>query len=132
MDASLYTALVDDFGLPIVLVVLAIIFLIAAFRSGVKFDINVFFKSRKQRHAYLARCDCPHMILNFAEGEVEAEFLWYFSPGIFNWTCSRCGAVSYVRPDDKQLKKIAEYYTIHPDEYTKKMNRSAKHARKSY
>lgn len=92
----------------------------------------MFFESSKQRHAYLTRCGCPHMILDFAEGEVEVESLWCFSSGIFNWTCSRCGAVSCVRPDDKQPKRTAEYCTIHPDEYIKKMNRSAKHARKSY
>lgn len=132
MDGSLYEAMVGDFGPTVTFIVVIVLALIAVLRFGVRFDMNKYLESRKQRHARLARLYCPHMNLVPAEKGFEIKSFWCSPSGTLDWVCSQCGAVTHIPPEEGQVKKTAEYYAANPKEYAKKLKRFEKHARKSY
>lgn len=132
MDGTLYEAMVGDFGPMITLVVVIALAFITILRFGVRFDVNKFLESRKQRHVRLARLCCPHMSLIPAEKGFEVKSFWYSPVGTLDWVCSQCGAATHIPPEEEQVKRAAEHYASNPKEYMKKVKRFEKHARRSY
>ena len=132
MDGTLYRAVVGDFGPIITLILVIAVAIIAVFRLGVRFDLNQYLETRKERSLRLARLYCTHMSLESCEEGVQVQSLWYSPSGTLDWVCSRCGTVTHVPPDEENTKKVAEYYIANPDEYGKSMKRFFKYAKRSY
>lgn len=128
----MYDSLVGDFGPAITLIIVIALAIIALLRFGIRFDLNDYLKTRKERHMRLARISCTHMILKPHENGVEIQSLWYSPPGTLDWICNRCGTVSHVSPSDEEIEKQAEYYIANPNEYSKMNKRFLKHLKKSY
>lgn len=123
--------MVGDFGPIITLIVVIALALIAVLRLGVKFDINEYQKSRKKRHLSLARLYCPHIRLEKHKQGVSCQSLFVSPSGTMDWVCTQCGVVTHVAPSDEEIEKLAEYYFSNYEEYTKKMKKFEKHAKKS-
>lgn len=61
MSDSISEFLVEKYGVAFFLVVILALAIIAILHFGVKFDINAYITSRKERHRKLAQSYCPHM-----------------------------------------------------------------------
>lgn len=131
MDGSLYSVLIGDFG-PIITLIIVVAFSITAIlRFGVQFDLNKYLESRKKKHEALAQVECPHLRFESTDEGVVAESLFYTPFGTTNWICRQCGIVIPISPDEANLKKTAEYYLQHQNEYNQKIKRFERHAKKA-
>lgn len=132
MSDSVSNLLIEQYGMPFFLVVICTLAAIAIIHFGVKFDLNVFISSRKQRHRKLAQSYCPHMdFIPRGDNSFQVNSLFYTPFGTTNWFCTRCGAVLPYEPDPEGIKAKANYYLNHPKVYKKAMNNYSKHAKKS-
>ena len=106
--------------------------IIAILHFGIKFDINMYIASRKERHRKLAQSYCPHLdFIPRDDNSVQVSPLFYSPPGTLNWFCSRCGAVLPYEPNQEEVEAKATYYLNHPKAYKKAMKSFDKHAKKS-
>lgn len=132
MSDSISKLLIEKYGVVVFLVVILVPALIAILHFGVKFDINAYIVSRKERHRKLAQSYCPHM--NFVpldDNSFQVNSLFYTPYGTPNWYCTRCGAVLPYEPDQEELKAKASFYLNHPEAYKKAIRKYDKYANKS-
>lgn len=131
MSDSVSKLLIEKFGVAFFIVVIIVLAIIAILHFGVKFDINAFIESRKERHRKLAQCYCPHMdFIPHGDNSFQVKSLFYTPFGTPNWFCSRCGAVLPYEPNQGEFKAKATYYLNHPNAYKKAMRQYDKHAKK--
>lgn len=132
MSDSVSKLLIEKYGEAAFLVAIIALALIAILHFGIKFDINVFFKSRKERHRKLAQSYCPHMdFIPCRDNSFQVKSLFFTPFGTPNWFCSRCGAALPYEPEQEEFKAKATYYLNHPKAYKKAMRKFDKHAKKS-
>ena len=61
MSDSVSKLLIERYGVMVFLVVIFVLAIIAILHFGIKFDINMYIASRKERHRKLAQSYCPHL-----------------------------------------------------------------------
>lgn len=59
MSDSVSKLLIERYGVMVFLVVIFVLAIIAILHFGIKFDINMYIASRKERHRKLAQSYCP-------------------------------------------------------------------------
>ncbi len=64
MSDSVSKLLIERYGVMVFLVVIFVLAIIAILHFGIKFDINMYIASRKERHRKLAQSYCPHLVLS--------------------------------------------------------------------
>lgn len=132
MSDSVSKLLIERYGVMVFLVVIFVLAIIAILHFGIKFDINMYIASRKERHRKLAQSYCPHLdFIPRDDNSVQVSPLFYSPPGTLNWFCSRCGAVLPYEPNQEEVEAKATYYLNHPKAYKKAKKSFDKHAKKS-
>lgn len=115
MSDSVSKLLIERYGVMVFLVVIFVLAIIAILHFGIKFDINMYIASRKERHRKLAQSYCPHLdFIPRDDNSVQVSPLFYSPPGTLNWFCSRCGAVLPYEPNQEEVEAKATYYLNHP------------------
>ena len=105
MSDSVSKLLIERYGVMVFLVVIFVLAIIAILHFGIKFDINMYIASRKERHRKLAQSYCPHLdFIPRDDNSVQVSPLFYSPPGTLNWFCSRCGAVLLTNPIKRKSK----------------------------
>lgn len=130
MSDSVSKLLIEKYGVMVFLVVILVLAIIAILHFGIKFDINMYIASRKERHRKLAQSYCPHLdFIPCDDNSVQVRPLFYSPPGTLNWFCSQCGAVLPYEPNQEELEAKATYYLNHLKAYKKAMKGFDKHAK---
>lgn len=130
MSDSISKLLIERYGVMVFLGVILVLAVIAILHFGIKFDINMYIASRKERHRKLAQSYCPHLdFIPRNDDSFQVNSLFCSPPGTLNWFCSRCGAVLPYEPDQEELKAKVTYYLNHPKAYKKAMKSYDRHAK---
>ncbi|THG38991.1 hypothetical protein [Adlercreutzia caecimuris] len=132
MNGELYDAMVGDFGPIITLIAVGTISIIAILKLGIKFDLNEYFVSRKNRHRSLARLNCPHIRIAPEQNGISYQSLFVSPSGTLDWVCTQCGTVTHAPLSESEVEEMAKFYLANPKKYSKKMRKFEKHAKKSF
>lgn len=82
MSDSVSKLLIERYGVMVFLVVIFVLAIIAILHFGIKFDINMYIASRKERHRKLAQSYCPHLdFIPRDDNSVQVSPLFYSPPG---------------------------------------------------
>ena len=132
MSKELYGSMIGDFGPLITLIAVITISVIAILKLGIKFDLNKFLDSRKNRHLSLARLNCPHIRLAPEKDGVSYQSLFVSPSGTLDWVCTQCGTVTHMPLSKEEIEEQVKYYLNNPKKYKKRMHKFEKHAKKSF
>ena len=88
-----------------------------ALRATVRFDLNEWLKSRRERKEEKVRSLCPHAYLAEEEGTIVVHSSFISPSGTLAWQCQRCGAVTH---DEAATTANQRYWAKHPDELLKR------------
>ena len=93
----------------------------------VNLDINEYLKRRDHRARQRMRNTCTHTRLLVVEEKLTARSFFESPSGTLQWICSRCGMRT---SSESRVNEIAEYWLLHPKEWSRREKEFAKVAKK--
>ena len=111
-----------------IIIALAFVSSIVAFRARISFDVNEWHKRRDEKLKSKLKSLCPHVepiITNDGDYGIRTT---YVSPaGTINWHCQRCGHTVY---DESAVDENSEYWASHPKDLQARRKKVRKTAKK--